>query len=862
MPPENNKIETLKYILENSLQPEVLDSHPWTKNLIVLEAVKDNSELDGKSPGQQLIFIIGELFTQMMPSTPPKRGKRLDNRWGEFGILAAQYFAPLQLGSPLPLTLRDAWGRIDQSILLFVYGKSEEMLSDAEKEVYKLVGNELGVAPNSTISDWHRKGLKRLTDVILTRENYLSNSLSKPVVITQEEQAEARMDDPLPSPETNSEIVKKQKSLHLYFIFIPLILLTLLGLMLLGGIKAWNIYKLAMLVRQDVAHIQEVATESTPRMERVKAVGPALANLRQDFTKLKNETEPFFWIGPWLSWVPAHGGELASIQDLATMADSLLTAVDLSYQAVLPLAEEDDMASLNPYRLTEILNQAQPQLMDARQALDRAAAARSRLTLEDLSPEVRDLIVSRLDLMMALMQEGLDVAVEFPRLMGATGEGPKTYLLLVQNEDELRPTGGFITAAGTLLINDGRISRLTFLNSGDLDNWEKPYPVAPWQLSQYMNSRVLIFRDANWFTNYPTAALYAEYLYSYTNSHSVDGVIAFDQQMLKDVLSVTGPIKVEDVPYLIDANNVVAYMRQAKTPTAEDLTSSEWTNKIFITKITRALITKIFSGDVQLEQLSTMLLRSMNERHLLIQLDSPTMTSLLEKYHWDGAVFPGAGDYLMVVDSNIGFNKTNAVVESNISYDVDLTKPLSPTASLTVFHKNNAPAITFCKHWNKVKAIGEKDYPITDCYWNYLRVYMKEGTKLLGATPQFVPDNWMILKQEEQGRVDVLEEEIAGVQAFGTLQVLLGGQSLPMSFQFALPADILDAESGSDQMTYRLKVQKQPGTSAVPITIRLHLPKGALIETTPLGAVVEDDNILYETDLRKDIEFEVVFSLP
>ena len=139
---------------------------------------------------------------------------------------------------------------------------------------------------------------------------------------------------------------------------------------------------------------------------------------------------------------------------------------------------------------------------------------------------------------------------------------------------------------------------------------------------------------------------------------------------------------------------------------------------------------------------------------------------------------------------------------------------------------------------------------------------MKEGTKLLDATPQFVPDNWMILKQEEQGRVDVLKEEIDGVQAFGTLQVLLGGQSLPMSFQFALPSDIVKAEFGSDQMTYHLKVQKQPGTSAVPITIRVHLPKGALIETTPAGAVVEDNNILYETDLRQDIEFEVVFSLP
>jgi hypothetical protein len=460
------------------------------------------------------------------------------------------------------------------------------------------------------------------------------------------------------------------------------------------------------------------------------------------------------------------------------------------------------------------------------------------------------------------MGDGLTIAVEFPRLMGATGEGPKTYLLLVQNEDELRPTGGFITAAGTLLVKDGSIDTLNFQGSEYFDNWDRPYPVAPWQLSQYMNSRVLIFRDANWFTNYPTAALYAEYLYSYTNSHSVDGVIAFDQQMLVEILGVTGPIAVEGVPYLVDVNNVVPYMRSAKNPTAADLASPDWNNKVFINKLTRALIAKIFSGEVPWEQFSTMLERALNEHHLLVQLDSPMMTSVLARYHWDGAVRPDSGDFLMVVDSNIGFNKTNAVVDSSLTYDVDLTIPSSPIASLSVFHRNRAAEIVFCKHWNKVRAEGEKGYPITDCYWNYMRVYMKEGTKLLSATPQSVPDNWMILKQKNPGQVDILEEEIEGVQAFGTLQVLLGGQSLSTSFTFALPADILGQTGDSDRFVYHLKVQKQPGTSGVPITIRVHFPNHALIETFPLGSVLQDNNILYRADLTTDIDFEVIFFVP
>jgi hypothetical protein len=142
-----------------------------------------------------------------------------------------------------------------------------------------------------------------------------------------------------------------------------------------------------------------------------------------------------------------------------------------------------------------------------------------------------------------------------------------------------------------------------------------------------------------------------------------------------------------------------------------------------------------------------------------------------------------------------------------------------------------------------------------------LRIYKAKGTNLLDATPQSVPDNWMILKQDNPGQVDILKEEIDGVQAFGTLQVVPGGQSLPISLQFALPLDIIKVQSGSNQLVYHLKVQKQPGTLAVPITIRVHLANNAMIETTPAGAVIQGHNILYQTNLDTDFEFEVVFSV-
>jgi len=223
-----------------------------------------------------------------------------------------------------------------------------------------------------------------------------------------------------------------------------------------------------------------------------------------------------------------------------------------------------------------------------------------------------------------------------------------------------------------------------------------------------MNSSVLTLRDSNWFTNYPTAALYAETLYSYINNQSEDGVIAFDQQMLVEILDVTGPLELEGAPYPIDASNVIAYMRTAKIPTAEAWTVPNWDYKFFMKNIADALVGKIFSGSIQPERLFTVLLQALNEHHLLIQVDNPAMTALLARRRWDGAVHPEDGDFLMVVDSNIGFNKTNVVVASNLTYDVDLTKPASPIGSLTVVHSNNAAGV-ICSQWIKFELPSEEN---------------------------------------------------------------------------------------------------------------------------------------------------------
>ena len=83
------------------------------------------------------------------------------------------------------------------------------------------------------------------------------------------------------------------------------------------------------------------------------------------------------------------------------------------------------------------------------------------------------------------------------------------------------------------------------------------------------------------------------------------------------------------------------------------------------------------------------------------------------------------------------------------------------------------------------------------------------------------------------------------------------------AFHFALPASVLQPDPYLDeQMVYRLKIQKQPGTQATAVVLRVHLPPAAELTATPLGAQVQGSSILMQLSLVQDAELEFIFALP
>ena len=162
------------------------------------------------------------------------------------------------------------------------------------------------------------------------------------------------------------------------------------------------------------------------------------------------------------------------------------------------------------------------------------------------------------------------------------------------------------------------------------------------------------------------------------------------------------------------------------------------------------------------------------------------------------------------------------------------------------------------------RAENEADYPINECYWTYLRVYTPAGTSLLGSTPRAIPASETMAGEDIPARTDNLgSEDIPGAQVFGTLVVVHQQESMQTGFDFGLPAFVLHHDPTSGHWTYTLNVQKQPGTLAVPLTLRIRLPQGAKLLASSLPPDGNAQGALtYQLKLLQDVVLTVEFQGP
>ncbi len=577
------------------------------------------------------------------------------------------------------------------------------------------------------------------------------------------------------------------------------------------AIELWPNARAVYTAAQDLRQLRQ-ELHGWPTPAQVARLQSDVTTLDEGLGRLYDILRPTYPLLRAMAPLPRYGSALASLPDLALAGTRALHAgrlvLDVTAPAI-PAQEPDHLQDLLLPLLTQIAKQ-DSQLAEAEAALREANAVLARVPEEGLPTKI-DRWIGLVRELTYLGQRGIALLRLSPALLGAGGES--VWLVLAQNNEELRPTGGFISAVGTVRVRDGEIQELAFVDSYRLYSPRVSYPPAPASMREALKTEILVFRDANWWPDVPTSARVLARFYEIETGTSVDGIIFLDLDAVRLFVEGMGGGHLADGTR-ITGNNLLPYFYQAwSNPTcAKGKACAWWTErKRFLNDMAAAMIARVQRNPRSIPPLrfARHLVQALDQRHLLlVPLTNAQAASITSTYGWDGALQPGAGDYLRVTDTNVGFNKANARVQLRISYTVDLRNTSAPVANLvlTYIHTSSARN-TRCY---QIAYYGLKYEDMQDrCYWNFLRVNVAQGAQLLER------------HGFRAGNVTVAAGDV-GTTEFSGLIVVSPGERHQVSLRYILPQKVV--RNG----VYHLRVQKQPGMRSVPFSLTVRTEKGDL----------------------------------
>ncbi len=594
--------------------------------------------------------------------------------------------------------------------------------------------------------------------------------------------------------------------------------LLLLLLAIVGGITLWGAIRvgpvLADLYRsaRELYALREEITGWPTAAERAR-VRRALKHIDRDVTDLVAFSRPLYPALRYAAPVPYLGPTVASIPNLLEAGSHATHALYLLTEVVLPALPEqppDAMMDLVPPLLQRI-SQEDARLAEAQDQLDAAHASLSAVEAARL-PSPLDAWLSRAQAWSAMGGDGIALMRLAPDVLGVSG--PRTWLILALNNEELRPTGGFISAVGTLQVANGAIESITFEDSYAFYSREHRYSLAPPAMRTMLEAPILLLRDANWWPDGPTSARMVAKLYELERGTRVDGVVSLDLRAVQLVVDGLGGVRVGPKRTYLTGDTILPYLYKAwanpTSPEGESQVYEEgwWKErKRFVDDLKNAILTRVFQqpGAIPWTHLVRKTWQALHERHItIVALTNAHSRRIIAQRGWDAALRPGKGDYLRVTDTNVGFNKANAKVIRRVEYTVDLRSDApESTLVITYQHTSRAPVVR-CLH---LAYYGTTYEEMQDrCYWNFLRVARPRDTTILDVTG-LQTDTIRI------GFGDAGTREVAG------LMTLLPGQTHTVTIRSTVPRR-------PDGDVYTLRVQKQPGTANTPITLHIMTARG------------------------------------
>ena len=602
---------------------------------------------------------------------------------------------------------------------------------------------------------------------------------------------------------------------------------------------------------------QLTVLETDPAQLELSKVQKSARIILTELDNLTTEAQPLLSVAPALGWLPGYGADLQALPLLVAVGRDLSQAGLLVEEALTPLfAPGDATGNSLPTIVADLAGRAE-EIKTIRLRLQAYQTTLATLETASLSPRLASR-VGQLQEYLPTIIAGLQVAEALPALLGA--DSPSTYLILTQNADEIRPSGGYINAAGHIIIDRGQIVDLVMEDSYAVDHLSPDYPYPPLPLYQYMAADYWVLRDAGWSPDFPTTARTTLALYELGQGLSADGVIALDQHALPYLLQAFKPLQVDGDQ--VTSENIVSLMRQHWAPAPDQGFDDAWwlQRKSFMLDLAQTMRQTVEQdfGAINLSLLVQGLQQALAERHILLYVNDPMTAELLAGAGWDGSLPPTQGDYLMLVEANLGFNKASAIIERQMQHQVMLAADGSAEAQTSLFYHHPAPdQDQGCRPEPRYDPVYEQN--MARCYWNYGRLLVPVAADLIRGPSQVVGGQYLLRGEPTTGEIDTVLLS-AEKKSWGQLFLLPTGENLSLDYVYKLPPNT--ARPVGDSWQYSLYLQKQAGTLTLPTEVIIKLPAAAqFLSSQPTPLAAEKGKIIYQLDLRTDQIIDLIYRL-
>lgn len=274
-------------------------------------------------------------------------------------------------------------------------------------------------------------------------------------------------------------------------------------------------------------------------------------------------------------------------------------------------------------------------------------------------------------------------------------EGRAKYLVLFQNNMELRATGGFIGSYGILSFESGRLYDFQVYDVYTADGALKGHVEPPAPIKDILGEAKWYLRDSNFDPDFPTSARRAEWFLKKSMNTDVDGTISVNLETLQMLLDTVGPLEVPDYNETINAGNLA---ERAQFHSEVNFFPGSTAKKEFLSSIGSALFQKLKSLDsLSLFRASSAITKSLESSDTQVSVLDPVSERVLNTLGWSGSLdnspCPGTpcfDDYLYAVDSNFGVNKANFYITKKTHLNIVVDKDGLPTHTLTTTWTNSA----------------------------------------------------------------------------------------------------------------------------------------------------------------------------